>query len=225
MEKRKFLEKVKSWFSGLLVVAVLSGVMVLLFVPDKNFSQISKNLNFWSKSRDSEISQLKRKIDKISADLESLKSSTVGQSKFSEVENQIAAISEQITKPTINPVTASSKSNTNKSKNIESRPITNPSNLETRSLVSQPTSNSSISNNSVETKSSAAPAQTVSSKININTASALELDTLPGIGPTYAQRIIEYRESKGGFKSISEIQNVKGIGPKTFEKLKDMIEI
>lgn len=225
MEKRKFLEKVKSWFSGLLVAAVLSGVMVLLFVPDKNFSQISKNLNFWSKSRDSEISQLKRKIDKISADLESLKSSTVGQSKFSEVENQIAAISEQITKPTINPVTASSKSNTNKSKNIESRPITNPSNLETRSLVSQPTSNSSISNNSVETKSSAAPAQTVSSKININTASALELDTLPGIGPTYAQRIIEYRESKGGFKSISEIQNVKGIGPKTFEKLKDMIEI
>ena len=76
-----------------------------------------------------------------------------------------------------------------------------------------------------ETKSSSASTQTVSSKININTSSAAELDKLPGIGPTYAQRIIDYRDAHGGFKSISEIQNVKGIGPKTFEKLKDMIEI
>lgn len=61
--------------------------------------------------------------------------------------------------------------------------------------------------------------------INLNTASAQELDSLPGIGPTYAQRIIEYRQANGGFKSIEEIQNVKGIGPKTFEKFKDQIAI
>ena len=61
--------------------------------------------------------------------------------------------------------------------------------------------------------------------ININTGSLDELDTLPGIGATYAQRIIDYRTQNGGFKSIGEIENVKGIGPKTFEKLKDLITI
>jgi len=65
----------------------------------------------------------------------------------------------------------------------------------------------------------------VSGKININTASSSQLDTLPGIGPTYAQRIIDYRQTHGGFKSIDEIKNVKGIGDKTFEKFRDMITI
>jgi len=64
-----------------------------------------------------------------------------------------------------------------------------------------------------------------SGKMNINSASASELDKLPGIGETYAQRIIEYREGHGGFKSIEEIKNVKGIGDATFEKMKDLIEI
>jgi len=61
--------------------------------------------------------------------------------------------------------------------------------------------------------------------VNLNTASSSQLDSLPGIGPAYAQRIIEYREANGGFKSVDEIQNVKGIGPKTFDKLKDQITI
>lgn len=62
--------------------------------------------------------------------------------------------------------------------------------------------------------------------VNINTASAATLDEcLPGIGPAYAQRIIEYRESHGGFKTIEEIQEVQGIGPKTFEKIKDQIAV
>ena len=65
----------------------------------------------------------------------------------------------------------------------------------------------------------------VSGQININTASASELDSLPGIGTTYAQRIIDYREANGGFKSIEEIENVKGIGPATFDKMKDQITI
>ncbi|TSC95989.1 MAG: competence protein ComEA [Candidatus Berkelbacteria bacterium Licking1014_2] len=67
---------------------------------------------------------------------------------------------------------------------------------------------------------SGAPAQ-----INLNTASLSQLDSLPGIGPVYAQRIIDYRQANGGFKSIDEIKNVKGIGDKTFEKLKDKITI
>jgi len=65
----------------------------------------------------------------------------------------------------------------------------------------------------------------VGGKININTASVTELDSLSGIGPTYAQRIIDYRNSNGGFKSIDEIKNVKGIGDKTFDKFKDRITI
>lgn len=65
----------------------------------------------------------------------------------------------------------------------------------------------------------------ITGKININTASATQLDSLSGIGPTYAQRIIEYRNTNGGFKSIDELKKVKGIGEKTFEKFKDNITI
>jgi competence protein ComEA len=62
-------------------------------------------------------------------------------------------------------------------------------------------------------------------KININAASAEELDTLPGIGPAFAQRIIDYREVNGPFKSIEEITLVSGIGDATFDKIKDLITI
>jgi len=67
--------------------------------------------------------------------------------------------------------------------------------------------------------------QTIHGKININTASADELDLLPGVGPVYAQRIIDYRKKNGPFKTISGIQNVSGIGPKTFEKLKELVTV
>jgi competence protein ComEA len=61
--------------------------------------------------------------------------------------------------------------------------------------------------------------------VNINTASIAELDTLPGIGPTTAQKIIDYREQNGLFRSIEDIINVSGIGPATYERLKDLITV
>lgn len=62
-------------------------------------------------------------------------------------------------------------------------------------------------------------------KININTATLEQLDSLTGIGPSKAQAIIDYRKSRGGFKSTEELMNVKGIGQATFEKIKGQISV
>jgi len=61
--------------------------------------------------------------------------------------------------------------------------------------------------------------------VNINTADSELLQTLPGIGPKTAERIIEYRETVGRFKSIEAIQDVKGIGPKRYERIKALITV
>jgi competence protein ComEA len=61
--------------------------------------------------------------------------------------------------------------------------------------------------------------------VNINAASVAELETLPGIGPTYAQRIVEYRQANGPFAAVEEIMEVKGIGPGTFAKLEGLITV
>ena len=62
-------------------------------------------------------------------------------------------------------------------------------------------------------------------KININTASQAELDKLPRIGPKVAQRILDYRKEHGLFKRIEDLMKVKGIGEKTFAKLKDLVTV
>jgi competence protein ComEA len=61
--------------------------------------------------------------------------------------------------------------------------------------------------------------------VDINTATLEELDALPGIGPTTAQKIIDYRDENGPFNQIEDIMNVSGIGPATFENIKDLITV
>lgn len=61
--------------------------------------------------------------------------------------------------------------------------------------------------------------------INLNTATLDQLETLPGIGRKTAERIIEHRTKSGAFKRIEELMNVKGIGEKSFLKLKPMIVV
>ena len=69
------------------------------------------------------------------------------------------------------------------------------------------------------------PAPGNESLININTADQAALDSLPGIGPALAQRIIQYREKNGPYKVPEDIKNVSGIGEKRFENLKDLITV
>ena len=71
----------------------------------------------------------------------------------------------------------------------------------------------------------AAAAAGPAEKVNINAATADQLQALPGIGPSYAQRIVEYREKNGPFKKVEDLLNVTGIGEKTFEKIKDRITV
>ena len=65
----------------------------------------------------------------------------------------------------------------------------------------------------------------VAAAVNINTASAADLVTLPGIGAKTAARILEYRQKNGPFKKVEELMNVRGVGEKNFLKLRSQISI
>jgi competence protein ComEA len=67
------------------------------------------------------------------------------------------------------------------------------------------------------------PAAVQKTTINLNTATIDQLMTLPGIGQKTAERILEYRTKSGGFKKIEDLMNVKGIGEKSFLKLKPLV--
>jgi len=77
------------------------------------------------------------------------------------------------------------------------------------------------STRSAAAKSAVSP----SSPININSATQAQFEALPGIGPKVAQRIVEYRQKNGQFKKVEDLMNVKGIGEKSFLKLKPYLTI
>jgi competence protein ComEA len=62
-------------------------------------------------------------------------------------------------------------------------------------------------------------------KVNLNTATLEQLQTLPGVGPAIAKSIVEYRTKVGKFSKIEDILNVKGIGEKKFQRMKDRLTI
>ncbi|MCA1839080.1 MAG: ComEA family DNA-binding protein [Actinomycetota bacterium] len=62
-------------------------------------------------------------------------------------------------------------------------------------------------------------------KVNLNTASESELESLPSVGPVMAGRIIQYRQTKGGFRSVRDLLKVDGFGPRKFESLKDLVTV
>jgi competence protein ComEA len=61
--------------------------------------------------------------------------------------------------------------------------------------------------------------------LNLNTATVAQLEALPGIGKSTAERIVEYRQKAGGFKKVEDLMNVKGIGEKSFLKLKPLVTV
>jgi competence protein ComEA len=69
------------------------------------------------------------------------------------------------------------------------------------------------------------PTPFAGAKVNINTASAADLDKLPGIGETTAQKIVDYREQNGPFQRIEDLLKIPGIGPTTFDGFKAMITV
>jgi len=87
------------------------------------------------------------------------------------------------------------------------------------SLVAVPASASVSQAKPADTKAAPAPV------VNINTAPAEQLEILPGVGARTAARIIEYRQKNGGFKKVEELMNVRGIGEKSFLRMKNQLVV
>ena len=66
---------------------------------------------------------------------------------------------------------------------------------------------------------------TLTEKVNLNTATLEQLQTLPGVGPSLAKTIIEYRSKSGKFSKIEELLNVKGVGEKKYQQIKDRLVV
>ncbi|MFF0722846.1 helix-hairpin-helix domain-containing protein [Micromonospora sp. NPDC003816] len=71
----------------------------------------------------------------------------------------------------------------------------------------------------------AVPGAVPGGRVNLNTATLAQLDALPGVGPVLAQRIIEHRDQRGGFRAVSDLRQVNGIGDARYEELKDLVTV
>ena len=88
-------------------------------------------------------------------------------------------------------------------------------------LLSAPTSVGATQAPAMDAKTSSVTAP----QVNLNTASAEQLEKLPGVGPKTAARIVEYRQKNGGFKKVEELMNVRGIGEKLFLRMKNQLTV
>jgi len=75
------------------------------------------------------------------------------------------------------------------------------------------------------TPASGAGGEEKPARVNLNTAGMEELTTLPGIGPAYAKRIVDYREKNGPFKRVEDLLNIQGIGEKTLERIREKVTV
>lgn len=90
--------------------------------------------------------------------------------------------------------------------------------------TSVPTANNLTAPNPSAVATDSAPL-TAAAKLNLNTATLEQLDTLPGIGPALAQRILDYRAQHGSFKSVAELKEIKGIGDALFDEVKEKVTV
>ena len=111
---------------------------------------------------------------------------------------------------------------------VDSKPVKVPFKVDGQSvnLASNGPAATQVSHTGIGANASrSGPNQVAGGKVNLNTAGTAELDTLPGIGPTLAERIMQYRQSNGPFVTVEDLNNVSGIGEKKFADLKDLVTV
>ena len=180
---------------------VVIGIWLLFLVLASGWFLLYKE-NYWKPSTDNKMKDQESRIADLESKLESAQSDKT---------NSDALVDQIIDKSGGAPGTQSNDTDT----------TTKTATTTTTQPAPAPTASSSSSSSAATSKTAPAP----TGPVNINTASVSELDSLKGIGPVLAQRIVDYRTANGPFQSIDDIKKVSGIGDKTFLKFKDDITI